>query len=39
VEFVECLASCGSAPVALIGDELVENIKPSDVAAIVNNLK
>ena len=39
VEFVECLASCGSAPVALIGDELVENIKPSDVATLVKNLK
>ena len=39
VEFVECLASCGSAPVALIGDELVENIKLSDVPAIVENLK
>ena len=39
VEFVECLACCGSAPVALIGDDLVENIKPSDVPAIVKNLK
>lgn len=39
VEFVECLASCGSAPVALIDDELVENIKPSDVPTIVKNLK
>lgn len=39
VEFVECLASCGSAPVALIGDELVENIKTSDVPGIVENLK
>lgn len=24
IEFVECLASCGSAPVAMIGDRLVE---------------
>ena len=39
VEFVECLASCGSAPVALIGDELVENIKPADVSTLVKNLK
>jgi len=39
VEFVECLASCGSAPVALIGDELVENIQPSDVASLVKNLQ
>ncbi len=39
VEFVECLASCGSAPVALIDDDLVENIQPADVAAIVAKLK
>lgn len=39
VEFVECLASCGSAPVALINDDLVENIAPSDVPAIVEKLK
>lgn len=35
VEFVECLASCGSAPVALVNDDLHENIKPSDVPEIV----
>lgn len=35
VEFVECLASCGSAPVALINDELHERIRPEDVPAIV----
>lgn len=39
VEFVECLASCGSAPVALIGDDLVENIAPADVPAIVEKYK
>ena len=39
VEFVECLASCGSAPVALIGDALVENIKLTDVPSIVEKLK
>lgn len=38
VEFVECLASCGTAPVALINDELVENIQPSAVADIVAKL-
>jgi NADH-quinone oxidoreductase subunit E len=31
IEFVECLASCGTAPVALINDELVENLSPDDV--------
>jgi len=39
VEFVECLASCGSAPVALIGDDLVENISPADVPSIVEQYK
>jgi len=39
VEFVECLASCGSAPVALINDDLVENISPADVPKIVEKLK
>lgn len=39
VEFVECLASCGSAPVALINDDLVENIAPDDVSSIVDSYK
>jgi len=39
VEFVECLASCGSAPVALINDDLVENIQPAEIPSIVNKLK
>jgi NADH-quinone oxidoreductase subunit E len=39
VEFVECLASCGSAPVALINDTLYENITPESVPGIVEKLK
>lgn len=39
VEFVECLASCGSAPVALINDDLVENISTAGVSAIVEKYK
>jgi len=39
VEFVECLASCGSAPVALVNDDLIENIRPDAVAALVEKLK
>ncbi len=27
IEFVECLASCGSAPVAMVNDDLHENVK------------
>ncbi len=39
VEFVECLASCGSAPVALINDTLHEKITPESVVEIVETLK
>ncbi len=28
VEFVECLASCGTAPVCLVDDDLRENVQP-----------
>jgi len=39
VEFVECLASCGSAPVALINDDLHENITVDSVTKIVEKYK
>ncbi|HJT45104.1 MAG TPA: NAD(P)H-dependent oxidoreductase subunit E, partial [Chthoniobacterales bacterium] len=32
VEFVECLASCGTAPVCMVNDELYENIDPNSAA-------
>src|ERR1041385_4353953 len=32
VEFVECLASCGTAPVCMVNDELHENIDPHSAA-------
>src|SRR5438552_14336135 len=32
IEFVECLASCGTAPVCMAQDELVENVKPDSAA-------
>ncbi|MBX9743228.1 MAG: NAD(P)H-dependent oxidoreductase subunit E [Chthoniobacterales bacterium] len=35
VEFVECLASCGSAPVCLVNKDLLECVAPAEVAAIV----
>lgn len=35
VEFVECLASCGTAPVCLINDDLHENVTPDSVPGIV----
>ena len=31
VEFVECLASCGTAPVCMVNDELCENVDPNAV--------
>jgi len=36
VEFVECLASCGTAPVCLVNDDLHENVTPDDVSEIVS---
>lgn len=35
IEFVECLASCGSAPVCLVNKDLLENVSPSDIATIL----
>src|SRR3954463_3197554 len=35
VEFVECLASCGTAPVCMIDDELHENVDPENVDALI----
>lgn len=31
IEFVECLASCGTAPVVMVDDVLHENVKPERV--------
>src|SRR2546430_8135004 len=39
VEFVECLASCGTAPVCMVNDELHETVSPEFVANIVSNPK
>ncbi len=36
IEFVECLASCGSAPVCMVDDDLHENVRPNDAAALIN---
>jgi len=35
VEFVECLASCGSAPVCLVNKDLVERVSLQDVEEII----
>jgi len=36
VEFAECLASCGSAPVCLVNDDFHENIKPENAQELIN---
>jgi NADH-quinone oxidoreductase subunit F len=37
IEFVECLASCGTAPVCMVQDELVENVRPEAASALLTN--
>src|SRR4029077_14862037 len=37
IEFVECLASCGTAPVCMIQDELIENVRPETASALITN--
>jgi NADH-quinone oxidoreductase subunit F len=35
IEFVECLASCGTAPVCMVEDELIENVQPDSAANLL----
>jgi NADH-quinone oxidoreductase subunit F len=37
IEFVECLASCGTAPVCMVQDELVENTKSEAVPTLLTH--
>jgi NADH-quinone oxidoreductase subunit F len=37
IEFVECLASCGTAPVCMVNDELCENVNPDSVTELIRN--
>lgn len=37
VEFVECLASCGTAPVCMVGEELRENVDPNSIVDLIEN--
>jgi NADH-quinone oxidoreductase subunit F len=37
LEFVECLASCGTAPVCMVNDELHENVSPDSVTELLRN--
>ena len=36
VEFAECLASCGTGPVCMVGDDFYENIEPKDVKELLD---
>jgi NADH-quinone oxidoreductase subunit E len=36
VEFVECLASCHTAPVCMVGEELREKVNPNSAAELLN---
>jgi NADH-quinone oxidoreductase subunit F len=37
IEFVECLASCGTAPVCMVQDELIENVRPAVSSALLTD--
>src|SRR5215216_6796547 len=37
VEFVECLASCHTAPVCMVGEELREKVSPEAAANLIGN--
>ena len=35
IEFVECLASCGTAPVCMVNDDFYENVNKESAAEIL----
>jgi len=39
IEYVECLASCGSGPVVMIGEELHENVDAAKVRELAARIK
>lgn len=39
IEFVECLASCGTGPVVLIDDDLHERVDPAKARALSDQIK
>ena len=39
IEFVECLASCGTAPAVMIDDVLHENVDPAKARALAAQIK
>jgi NADH-quinone oxidoreductase subunit E len=39
IEFAECLASCGTAPVVMVDDDLYENLDDAGVEALIEKIK
>lgn len=39
VEFVECMASCGTAPVLMVGDTLFENVDEAKTQKIIDDIR
>jgi NADH-quinone oxidoreductase subunit E len=39
VEFVECIAACGSAPVVQVDEHLIENVTPEKAKGLADKLK
>jgi NADH-quinone oxidoreductase subunit F len=37
IEFVECLASCGTAPVCMVQDDLVEKVRPDAITTLLTD--
>lgn len=39
VEFAECLASCGTAPVVMVDDDLYENLTEDDIVELARRIR
>lgn len=39
IEFVECIANCGTGPVVHVDDDMYENIDPENIDGFVDQLK
>lgn len=39
IEFVECIANCGTGPVVQVDEAMYENVNPEDVDSFIDELK
>ena len=39
LEYAECLAACGTGPVMLVDEDLVENLKPDELGPVIAEIK